>query len=202
MPSIRILSGKYKNRRLDFPLEKGLRPTSQRLRQSAFNSLIHRFLPHRVGQELPLEGLTVLDICAGLGAYGFESLSLGAQHVTFIEKNFLTTRLIEGYVRQLGVLPHSRILCKTWPYPHSFLEEFDLIFMDPPYDTSLDVLKTYLKACAPLMKESSILILESPHLISSLSSLLPLFSKKTGLAHVTFFQKKPCEPESISSALI
>jgi 16S rRNA (guanine966-N2)-methyltransferase len=202
MPSIRILSGKYKNRRLDFPLEKGLRPTSQRLRQSAFNSLIHRFLSHRIGHELPLEGLKVFDVFAGLGSYGFESLSLGAEHVTFIEKNFLTTRLIEGYVHQLGVLPRVRILCKIWPYAHPSLETFDLVFMDPPYETSPNLLSVYLESCAPLMTESSILILESPHLIESLPSLLPLFSKKNRLAYVTFFQKKPCEPERLSSALM
>ena len=109
---------------------------------------------------------------------------------SFIEKNFLTTRLIEGYSHQLKVLSQVRILCKTWPYAHSSLETFDLVFMDPPYETSPDLLSIYLESCAPLMTESSILILESPHLVSSLPSLLPLFSKRTGRAHVTFFQKK------------
>lgn len=190
MPSIRIVSGKYKNRRLDFPLEEGLRPTSQRLRQAVFNRLIHRFFSHHVGSEFPLAGMRVLDLFAGLGAYGLESLSLGAEHVTFMEKNFSTTRLIEKYVNQLGVLSHIRILCKFWPCPTTSLEAFDLIFMDPPYEMDLVTLVGSLKACIPLMKDSSLLILESPHSFSSVKSLFPVFSSKTGETYVTFFQKK------------
>jgi len=176
---------------LDFTLEKGLRPTSHRLRQTVFNSLIHRFFHDRIGNDLPLEGMKVLDLFSGLGAYGLESLSLGASHVIFVEKHFSTTRLIEGYARQLGCVSQVRILCKTWPYPNPALDTFDLVFMDPPYDADIEFVKTSVQACAPFMGESSLLMLEFPHPMTAIESLFPIFSKKAGEAYFTFFQKHP-----------
>ena len=73
----RIISGKYKGRKFEFLPSKDLRPTPDRLRETLFNWL---------GQVI--ERKTCLDLFSGTGSLGLESLSRGAQKVTFIEKNF------------------------------------------------------------------------------------------------------------------
>ena len=190
MPSIRIVSGKYKNHRLDFPLKKGLRPTSHRLRQAVFNSLIHRFLTHRIGHDLPFLGMRVLDLFSGLGAYGFESLSLGALYCVFIEKNFETSGLIERYARQLGSMAHVQIITKPWPVPRLELDFFDLIFMDPPYNINLEDMELAIQACAPFMIESSLLMVESRLPITTRSPFSPVFGKRNSGVYFTFIRKQ------------
>ena len=74
---MRIVSGKYGGRRLSLKLPEGIRPTSDNTRESIFNIL---------NNYIDWDGLTVLDICAGTGALGFEALSRGAEYTVFIEK--------------------------------------------------------------------------------------------------------------------
>lgn len=190
MPSIRIVSGKYKNQRLDFPLKKGLRPTSHRFRHAVFNSLIHRFLTHRIGHDLPFLGMRVLDLFSGLGAYGFESLSLGALHGVFIEQNFETSCLIDRYARQLGCMSQVQIICKPWPVPRLEGDFFDLIFMDPPYSIHLEDMESAIQACAPFMTESSLLMVESCLPITTHPPFFPVFEKINSQVYFTFIQKQ------------
>ena len=75
--SFRIIGGKYKGRKFEFLPSKDLRPTPDRLRETLFNWL---------GQVIDRK--TCLDLFSGTGSLGLESLSRGAQKVTFIEKNF------------------------------------------------------------------------------------------------------------------
>ena len=73
---MRVIAGTFKGRRLAAPTWEGLRPTSDKLRETLFNVLAPRIASARV-----------LDGFAGTGALGIEALSRGAAHVTFIEKN-------------------------------------------------------------------------------------------------------------------
>ena len=73
---MRIIAGELKGRTLEAPRWEGLRPTSDRLRETLFNVLA----PHTRGAQ-------VLDAYAGTGAVGIEALSRGAAHVTFVEQD-------------------------------------------------------------------------------------------------------------------
>ena len=73
---IRIIGGKWKGKKISFILDKDIRPTPDRAKETLFNWL---------GQNL--NELTCLDLFAGTGAMGFESLSRGAEKVTFVELN-------------------------------------------------------------------------------------------------------------------
>src|SRR3954468_21453055 len=97
---MRVIAGRYKGRRLKSPDWQGLRPTSDRLRETLFNILAPRVPSRRV-----------LDGYAGTGAIGIEALSRGAAHVTFIEKNRRAAALIEENLTACGVEEGYTIRC-------------------------------------------------------------------------------------------
>jgi len=128
---MRIIAGTLKGRRLDAPSWPGLRPTSDKLRETLFNVLGPRVV-----------GARVLDGCAGTGAVGIEALSRGAEHVTFVDRDRRATDLIAGNLARCGMVERYAIIradcgsgAATGPQPL-----FDLVFLDPPYDTDAAVL--------------------------------------------------------------
>ena len=126
---MRVIAGTLKGRRLESPAWDGLRPTSDRLRETLFNILAPR-----------VAGARVLDAFAGTGALGIEALSRGAAHVTFIESdprgqaliadNLAHCRIETGYtvlrVPVVRGLEHLRTDPTFAP--------FDIMLFDPPYD--------------------------------------------------------------------
>ena len=121
---MRIIAGKFKGRRLKAPTWDGLRPTSDKLRETLFNVLQGR-----------MPGARVLDGYAGTGAVGIEALSRGAAHVTFIERdararaliaaNLERCRVSGGYTIERGSV--TDVLDRLEP-------DYDVVFLDPPYD--------------------------------------------------------------------
>ncbi len=89
---MRIIAGTLKGRRLAAPTWDGLRPTSDKLRETLFNVIADR-----------MENARFLDGFAGTGAVGLEALSRGAAHVTFIENDPRACRLIEQNAERCGV---------------------------------------------------------------------------------------------------
>ena len=88
---MRVIAGRFKGRRLKAPSWDGLRPTSDKLRETLFNILAPR-----------VEGARVLDGFAGTGAVGIEALSRGAGHVTFIERDRRASALIKANLTLCG----------------------------------------------------------------------------------------------------
>ena len=121
---MRIIAGQLKGRRLDAPTWPGLRPTSDKLRETLFNVLQH---------EVP--GARVLDGFAGTGAIGLEALSRGAAHVTFVERDPRACRLIGDNARHCGLSDGYTIVRAVLPGPCARAAgPFELIVVDPPYD--------------------------------------------------------------------
>jgi len=136
---MRIIAGTLKGRRLDAPTWPGLRPTSDKLRETLFNVLQGRLPEARV-----------LDVYAGTGAVGIEALSRGAAHVTFVEADARARGLIAENLARCGLLmtsmrgPGPRGVGQGDGYTIergsaedvlSRLEPvYDVVFLDPPYD--------------------------------------------------------------------
>ncbi len=123
---MRVIGGTFKGRRLRSPRWKGLRPTSDRLRETLFNVL---------GDGV--RNARVLDGCAGTGALGIEALSRGARQVVFVEVDRLATALIEENVVTCGVSEWVVIVRGALPGVlghRSASGRFDLVLLDPPYD--------------------------------------------------------------------
>ena len=121
--SFRIISGKYKGRKFEFLPSKDLRPTPDRLRETLFNWL---------GQVI--DHKTCLDLFSGTGSLGLESLSRGAHKVTFIEKNFEHFDKLKSYIEKLDAIEDISIINKdVLAWLDETNDEFDLIFVDPPF---------------------------------------------------------------------
>lgn len=126
---MRVIAGAYKGRTLKTPTWEGVRPTSDRLRETLFNVLAPR-----------VRGARVLDVYAGTGAVGIEALSRGAAHVTFIESDRRAQALIADNLARCGITDGCAIIRATAARAFETLRRgpsfvpFDIILLDPPYD--------------------------------------------------------------------
>jgi 16S rRNA (guanine966-N2)-methyltransferase len=119
---VRVIAGKFRGRPLEAPPGLSTRPTADRVRETLFS-----MLSSRLGS---FEELRVADLFAGSGALGFEALSRGAAHATFVESDSKAAAMIKRNAERLGAA--VRILAgSALALPRS--EPFDLIFADPPY---------------------------------------------------------------------
>lgn len=129
--SVRIIGGQFKRRQLAFIDAEGLRPTPDRLRETLFNWLM-----------ADLFEASVLDCCAGSGVLGFEAISRGAAHCTFIEANSKQSQQLHASAAQLQ-LTAAKVQIFTGQaeiilQQHAAqLSQFDIVFLDPPYDLDL-----------------------------------------------------------------
>jgi 16S rRNA (guanine966-N2)-methyltransferase len=146
---MRIIAGAFKGRMLQAPTWDGLRPTSDRLRETLFNVLAPR-----------IAGARVLDVCAGTGAVGLEALSRGARCVTFAEQDRRAVSLIEANLRKCQVsggytIERRDALARATVFPGG---PFDIVFLDPPYaQRSLD---PWLQLAAANAATDGLIVLE------------------------------------------
>ena len=158
---MRIIAGALKGRRLAAPTWDGLRPTSDKLRETLFNVIANR-----------MENARFLDGFAGTGAVGLEALSRGAAHVTFIERDPRACRLIEQNAERCGVTGGYIIVRGGFDEKESRasrasarrssegppLGPFDVIFLDPPYADP--VIGDAMRAAVTWLSPSGLLIVE------------------------------------------
>jgi 16S rRNA (guanine966-N2)-methyltransferase len=143
-----VIAGDFKGRRLKTPKWDGVRPTSDKLRETLFNILTPR-----------IAGARVLDAYAGTGALGLEALSRGAAHVTFVERDRRAVSLIEENARVCGLKEGYTIANGDFLASRPrFAGSFDLILLDPPYDIG-DV-HSVLERAAGLLASDGLLVLE------------------------------------------
>ncbi|MCA0425655.1 MAG: 16S rRNA (guanine(966)-N(2))-methyltransferase RsmD [Proteobacteria bacterium] len=129
---MRIVGGRFGGRPLQGPKSRDIRPTSDRLRESLFNVLMHRHRPL-------VDGGRVLDLFAGTGALGLEALSRGATLAVLVDEGFEARGLIRQNIENLGVGGEARLLKRdaTRLGAVAPFEPFTLIFCDPPYGKGL-----------------------------------------------------------------
>src|SRR3954463_9119039 len=129
---MRIVGGRLRGRALAAPKSQAIRPTADRLRESLFNILAHAYRD-------PITSARVLDLFAGTGALGFESLSRGATFVQFVDDGAEARALLRQNVEALGLAAVTKIFrrdaTKLGPAPP--VEPFSLAFLDPPYGRGL-----------------------------------------------------------------
>jgi 16S rRNA (guanine966-N2)-methyltransferase len=121
---MRIIAGRWKGRRIEAPPGDQVRPTGDRVRE-AWMSIVHPLLPDA----------RVLDLCAGSGALGLESLSRGAAQCDFVEQAPRIVKVIEANLAALGGHPGAIIhrddalrFVRALP-----AGAYDVAFADPPY---------------------------------------------------------------------
>ncbi len=161
---LRIIGGKFRGSKLRYHGDPGTRPMKHRVREAIFNLI-----------STECNGLHAIDLFAGTGALGLESLSRGALSVTFIEKHVPTARVIQENISALGVDDRATLLTTSaflWskrdlpkseiPNPKSQIPW--LVFCSPPYSFYVDRSRDMLELIGAVLDrapEGSILIVEA-----------------------------------------
>jgi 16S rRNA (guanine966-N2)-methyltransferase len=133
---MRIIAGEAHGRRLKAPRGLHTRPTSARARESIFS---------RLAVRMDLTGVRVLDIFAGSGSLGIESLSRGAAHVTFVDSSRDAASAIRANLAQVGFSDQARLIIadvrRALADLRGLPDAFDLVFVDAPFkdDMSAEV---------------------------------------------------------------
>jgi 16S rRNA (guanine966-N2)-methyltransferase len=130
---MRIVAGRLRGRPLTAPKHDGLRPTSDRVRESVFNILAHGTPGFDIANR------RVIDLFAGTGALGIEAISRGAAYALFVEEAPEARALIRQNVEAFGLTGETRIFRRdaTDLGPIGTMERFDLAVLDPPYGKGL-----------------------------------------------------------------
>ncbi|TNC80311.1 MAG: 16S rRNA (guanine(966)-N(2))-methyltransferase RsmD [Oleiphilus sp.] len=123
--SYRIIGGQWRGRRLMFPEAEGLRPTTDRVRETVFNWLAPC-----------LSGAKVLDMFAGSGSLGFEALSRGAASLDATELDIRAVRMLQENRELLNAMAAIH-QCNALDWPGKSGDSFDLVFIDPPFRQGL-----------------------------------------------------------------
>jgi 16S rRNA (guanine966-N2)-methyltransferase len=145
---MRVIAGSLKGRRLNAPTWEGLRPTSDKLRETLFNILAPR-----------MAGARVLDGYAGTGALGIEAISRGASMVTFVERDRRAQALIARNLAHCGVTGGYDIIRALVVHAlgNFVAASFDIVLFDPPYDEAPD---EAMAAVGEVLAPDGVLVLE------------------------------------------
>ena len=172
---MRIIAGTHRGHRIAAPKGRDTRPTSDRVRENAFNL---------IG---PVDDAEVLDLFAGSGAMGLEALSRGAGHATFVEHDRDACRIIAGNLDKLHV--PGTVLCadvlRTVAHER---RRYDLVLCDPPYDLDGARLAPYL---AKLLADDGLLVWETSGRLEApeVPGLRERTTRRYGSARLTLFEK-------------
>lgn len=195
---IRIIGGFLKGRKLEVIDLEGLRPTTDRARETVFNWIGHQ-----------VEGASVLDLFAGSGALGLESYSRGATHVVLVEKDPHNAALLKTACQALPLLPQLKAQDRGSVADKAasaiqvhqgdalaFLQQcpqgqgFDLIFLDPPFAS--DLLEPAIKLLVErdLIAANGLLYIEmSKNKKKPLFGLSMIREEVMGASHCGLYQK-------------
>lgn len=148
---MRVISGTAKGCKLSSIDDISTRPTLDRVKEPLFSIIQNH-----------LQEANVLDLFAGSGALGIESLSRGSKHCTFCDKSYKSIQMLKENIRKTRMEEKSTILNQDYKKClKEQKEQFDIIFIDPPYkqDIAVDAIKTILNL--HLLAKDGIIILET-----------------------------------------
>ncbi len=149
--SVRIVAGRLRGSKLPVPEAPGLRPTSDRVRETLFNWLMP-----------VIEGSRCLDLFAGTGALGIEAASRGAREVVLVEHDARLARALEAQLERLRV-PEARVVSGA---AEGFLRgaatPFDIVFIDPPFARDLWGLVAEALEQGGWLRANAMIYVESP----------------------------------------
>ena len=150
--SVRIVGGRWRGTRLAVPELAGLRPTSDRVRETLFNWL-----------QPVLPGAVVLDLFAGSGALGLEAVSRGAARAVLVERDPVQAAGLRATVQKLQAEAQVQVVqddALRWLAGQAPDVRFHIAFLDPPFDDGL--WQAALQALLPRMAGSAWIYVESP----------------------------------------
>jgi 16S rRNA (guanine966-N2)-methyltransferase len=176
---MRVIAGRWRGRTIRPPPGEKTRPTADRVREAWMSAL-----------QFDLPGATVVDLFAGSGALGFEALSRGAAHVTFVEKAAAPLRAVKANAEALGAGDDEFTIVRAdalgWVDALG-PAAYDIAFADPPYAGDLAMQLAARYAATPFAR-----ILGIEHAAGeSLGDVPPARSRQYGDTVITFFTAEP-----------
>jgi 16S rRNA (guanine966-N2)-methyltransferase len=190
---VRVTGGRLSGRRLRAP-HRGVRPSSDRLRESLFA---------RLGD---LTGCAVLDLYAGTGVLGVEAVSRGAASVVFVERAPRSLATLRGNLEALGLESSVRVVAGDAPRAVRRLgrsgERFDLILLDPPYasDEARRALEALVESGALAREGMVVLEHGRRHPVPTVPGLVVVDERRHGETAITRFANDPDGRQGGSSA--
>ena len=179
---MRIISGKYKGRRITAPKNLPARPTTDISKEALFNILNNKFY---------FNSLSVLDLFAGIGSISFEFASRGADDIICVDQHYNSLKFIQKTAQELN-FDIKTIKSDVFKYLEKTTLKHDVIFADPPYNFEKDQFANIITLVFDndLVTEDGILIIEhSKH--TDLSDIKNFdYSKKYGGSMFSFFENK------------
>ena len=148
---MRIISGKFKGRRLQVPTNITARPTTDFAKEGLFNLLNNR---------IDFEGIDVLDLFAGTGSIGFEFISRDCKSLISIEQNERHSAFIRKVCTELKIDNLSLIKTDVFKFIEKCHSQFDMIFADPPYELVQLAEIPNLIFSKKLLKDDGLFVLE------------------------------------------
>ncbi len=149
---MRVITGTARGRRLNELKGNETRPTTDKVKESIFNII-----------QFDIEGRHVLDLFAGTGQLGIECLSRGAERATFVDARSDAVRLIRENLKVTELADRATVLTADYATMLSAAKEkYDLIFLDPPYETKLLDRSLELISQFDILREHGIIVCESP----------------------------------------
>ncbi len=175
---MRIVGGKYRNRRLHPPKEMEARPTTDYAKEGLFNVLHH---------SVALEGIRVLDLFAGTGNISLEFLSRGAREVISVEHDRKLFEFMQRTAREFGENGWRMVKCDVFPFLNAHRGKYDIVFADPPFHMEGIERIPALVRQNELLETDGLLIVEHEDRVDL--SRLPDYqrTRKYGLVHFSFF---------------
>ncbi len=179
---IRIVGGAKRSRRLEVPLSTEVRPTSDMVREAVFDVLG------------PVAGLKALDLFAGTGALGLEALSRGARDCVFVEHQRAAGAILQSNIDALQYGDRSRVLPSDYLKAVEYLvgagENFDLLFVDPPYRMLAEVEATLEPMVPRLLSTEGVMVIESARASCPRFGLSLVFERQYGDTKITIVRPK------------
>ncbi len=176
---MRIIAGTRRGHKIAAPKGLDTRPTSDRVRESAFNL---------IG---PVDGASVLDLFAGSGAMGLEALSRGAEHATFVEADRRAAETIDENLAKLR-LTGARIVrddaVRALAAEASAGRKYDLVLVDPPYDLYPELEPKLARYLPHVLADGGLLVVETGARVEPELPLEQRTSRRYGSARVTLYE--------------
>ena len=183
---MRIIAGQFKGKKILDPRDKNTRPLKDLVKESIFN-----IIDHSNKLSIKINNSNILDLFSGVGSFGLEALSRGANHITFVENYSDVLAVLKKNIKSFELDSRCRIVEKNIFNDlnfNKFDKNFDIIFLDPPFKEKEISLLLYKIHSSKILKSNGIIIIHRNSKIKEnlLNEFKIVEEKKYGVSKIIF----------------
>ena len=179
---MRIISGKYKSRRINAPNNLPVRPTTDMAKEALFNILNNRYY---------FDQISVLDLFSGIGSISFEFASRGTEQMVSVDQHYGCIKFLNKINEELN-FDIQIVKSDVYRFLERNSQKFDVIFADPPYDFTEDKFQKIITQVfeKKLLNDDGLLIIEHSNKTDLSNNKQYFQSKKYGGNLFSFFENE------------